>query len=77
MAERQASVQEIRDHYRQEGYVVRIERKFRTGRVLFREGRGNSWLIGRWVEDHTYDEDTKQVRIRDLPTTPADADGRG
>lgn len=51
---RTATAKEVRKHYKDDGYDVRISR---DGHVTYRDPDRNIWCEGRWVEEYRVEDD--------------------
>ncbi len=56
---RQATAAEVRKHYTDQGYRVRVTTR---GHVTFNREDGSGWLEGRWVKEYRVD-DNGQVHL--------------
>lgn len=51
---KQATKSEIRTHYTDQGYEVKISR---DGHVTYRMNAGDAWLEGRWVSEYVVEDE--------------------
>lgn len=51
---RQATQSEIRNHFKDNGHLIRISR---DGHVIFKRNGEGRWLEGRWISEYRFCED--------------------